>query len=147
MERNFCQKGFFKLSKRNLTHECFITLQLSRSVRLRRKWSLGEKKKRRKQHYDQKRKQIRYLNILHINILSLLCADAKSVMLLYAISCCYIFPDGSVWLMDILLCFCDVWKGRSYVNSNVSVSSVFNNGQFYLKCYFLCHRNPLLKEI
>ena len=61
----------------------------------------------------------------------------------YAISRCYIFPDGSVWLMDNLLCLCDVWKGRSYVNSNVSVSSIFNNGQFYLKYYFLHHRNPL----
>ena len=50
---------------------------------------------------------------------------------------------GSVWLMDNLVCLCDVWKGRSYVNSHVSVSSIFNNGQFYLKYYFLHHRNPL----
>ena len=50
--------------------------------------------------------------------------------------------------MDNLLCLCDVWKGRSYVNSNVSVFSTFNNGQFYLKYYFLHHRTtPALKEI
>ena len=65
----------------------------------------------------------------------------------YATSRCYIFPDGSVWLMDHLLCLCNVWKGRSYVNSNVSVSSIFDNGQFYLKYYFLYHRNPPFKEI
>ena len=68
----------------------------------------------------------------------------------YAISRCYIFPDGSVWLMDNLLCLCDVWKGPSYVKSNVSVSSIFNEGHFYIKSYFLHHRNPLplpLREI
>ena len=41
----------------------------------------------------------------------------------YAISCCYIFPDGSVWFMDNLLCLCDLWKGCSYINAKVSVSS------------------------
>ena len=36
-------------------------------------------------------------------------------------------------------------KGRSYINFNVSVSSIFNNGQFYLKYYFLHHRSsPLI---
>ena len=61
------------------------------------------------------------------------------------------FLGGSARLMNNSLCLCDVRKGRSYVNSNVSVSSIFNNGQFYLKYYFLHHRNPPalspLKEI
>ena len=51
----------------------------------------------------------------------------------YSISRCYIFSNGSVWFMDNLLCLCDAWKGRSYVNTNAFVSSIFNNGQFYLK--------------
>ena len=40
-------------------------------------------------------------------------------------------------------------KGWSYVNANASVSSIFINGQYYLKYYFLRHRNPspLLEEI
>ena len=49
--------------------------------------------------------------------------------------------------MDNLLRLYDVWKGRSYVNANFSVSSIFNNGQFYLKYYFLRHRNSPLEEI
>ena len=42
-----------------------------------------------------------------------------------------------------MLCHCDVWKSRSYVNSNLSLSLslIFNNGQFYFKYYFLCHRS------
>ena len=101
--------------------------------------------KRAKQHYYMKRKQIRYLNIFNIiNILKLLGAGAKSAILLRVPSLTkvevrnfslLIFPDGSFWLVDNLLCLCDLWKGRSYVNSNVSVHSIFNNGQFYLKYY------------
>ena len=44
--------------------------------------------------------------------------------------------------MDNLLSLCNVWKGRSYVDSNVSVSSIFSNGQFYIKYYFLRQKNP-----
>ena len=33
-------------------------------------------------------------------------------------------------------------KGWSYVNANASVSSISINGQYYLKYYFLRHRNP-----
>ena len=51
----------------------------------------------------------------------------------------YTISDGSISLMNNLLCVCDVWKGRSYVNSTVSVPSIFNNGQLY---YFLHYRNP-----
>ena len=48
--------------------------------------------------------------------------------------------------MDNLLCLFDVWKGRSYVNANVSVSSISNNGQFYLKHLFHRHRNLSSKK-
>ena len=127
--------------------DVFIILQLSNDFRVR--------KKRGKQNYYKKRKQIRYLNIFNIiNILTLLSADAKSAILLrvpsltkveelnFTVSRCYIFPDGSVWLMDNLLCLCDVWKGQPCVNSTASASSIFNNGHFCLKYYFLHHRNP-----
>ena len=130
--------------------DVFIIVQLSRSVCLHRKWFSGENEETEttllQETITTKRKQIRYHNIFNIiNILTLLSADAKSAILLrvpsltkveewnFTVSRCYIFPDGSVWLMDNLLCLCDVWKGRSYVNSNVSISSIFNNGQFYLK--------------
>ena len=49
--------------------------------------------------------------------------------------------------MGNLLYFCDVWKGRLYVTASVSVSSIFNNGQFYLKRYFLCQKFPLEMSI
>ena len=39
---------------------------------------------------------------------------------------CYIFPDGSVWFMENLLCLCDIRKGASYVNVNVSVCLMLN---------------------
>ena len=86
-----------------------------------------------------------------LTLLALLSVDAKSAVLLrvpsltkveYTISRCHIFPNDSVWLMGKLLCLCNMWKGRSYVNANVSVSSIFNNGQFYLKYYFLCPKTP-----
>ena len=66
----------------------------------------------------------------------------------YSIPRCYIFPNGSVWFIDNLLCLSDVWKGRSYVNANVSVSvsSIFSSCEFYLKYYFLRHRNSSSKR-
>ena len=55
--------------------DVFIILQLSNDFRVR--------KKRGKQNYYKKRKQIRYLNIFNIiNILTLLSADPKSAILL-----------------------------------------------------------------
>ena len=48
--------------------------------------------------------------------------------------------------MDSLLYLCNMGKGWSYVNTNVSVSSILINGQFYLKYYFLRHRNPPSKR-
>ena len=115
---------------------------------------------RAKQHCYKKRKHIRYLNIFNIiNISTLLSADAISAILLSVPWTKVEIPNfsllhflgGSAWLMKNSLCLCDARKGRSYVNSNVSVSSIFNNGQFYLKYYFLHRRNPPalspLKEI
>ena len=64
----------------------------------------------------------------------------------YANSYCYFFPVGSVWVMVNLLYLCNVWNCQSYLNSNVFVSSIFSNDQFYLKCYFFHHRNPLLSS-
>ena len=66
----------------------------------------------------------------------------------YAISRCYIFPNGYVWFIDNFLCLSDVWKGRSYVNANVSVSvsSIFSSCEFYLMHCFLRHRNSPLKR-
>ena len=49
--------------------------------------------------------------------------------------------------MDNLLCLCNVWQGRPYVNANVCVSSILKKGQFYLKYNFLRHRNFPLEEI
>ena len=46
----------------------------------------------------------------------------------------------------IVLCLCDVWKRRSYVNSNVSDSSIFKCGHFYVKYYFLHHIDSPLKR-
>ena len=48
--------------------------------------------------------------------------------------------------MDNLLCLCDVWKGCRYLNANVFVSSMFNKCQFYVKYYFLHHRNSPWKR-
>ena len=94
-----------------------------------------------------------------LTLLTLLSADAKSAVLLRVPSLtkvelrnspllffpkCFQIPK---WFMDNLLCLCDVWKGQSYVNANVSISSIFNNGQFYLKYYFLRHWNSSLEEI
>ena len=47
----------------------------------------------------------------------------------------------TILLMGNLICLCDVWKGRSYVNVSVSVSLIFSNCQFYIKYYFLLHIN------
>ena len=60
-------------------------------------------------------------------------ADTKSALLLRVPSLTKVevrnfsllqFPR---WLcfMDNFQCLCDVWKGRSYVNANVTVSSIF----------------------
>ena len=108
--------------------------------------------KKGKQCYYKKRKQRRYLNIFNIiNILTLLSADVGWATLLRVPSLTKVevrnfpllhFPRGSVWLIDNLQCLWDVWKSRSYANSNVSVSLVFSNGQFYLKYYFPYRRHP-----
>ena len=68
-------KTFLIYRKEISPMDVFIILQLSNDFRVR--------KKRGKQNYYKKRKQIRYLNIFNIiNILTLLSADAKSAILL-----------------------------------------------------------------
>ena len=59
----------------------------------------------------------------------------------------YSLPHFPRWLMGNLLYLSDVWKGRSYVNANVSVSTIFENSQFYLKYQLLRHWRFLLEEI
>ena len=96
-----------------------------------------------------------YFNIFNIiNILILLSANAKSAVLLKSsvitkVEVCN-FP-----LLHIPRCLCLVngqlamslrHVKRTYVNS-VSVSSIFNNGQFYINYYFLFHSNCPLQEI
>ena len=124
--------------------DVFIILQLSNDFRVRTK--------RGKQNYCKKRKQIRYLNIFNIiNILTLLSADVKSPILLTVSSLTKVeVPNFS--LLNFARWFCLVngqlamslrrVKGQPCVNSNASASSIFNNGHFCLKYYFLHHRNP-----
>ena len=127
--------------------DVFIILQLfANDFRVRTK---GQKK----QHY----KKLYQSDIS--TLLTLLNADAKSAVLLRVLSLtkdeignipllnfpkCFQIPK---WFMDNLLCLCNMWKGRSYTNENVSVSSIFNNGQFYLKYYLPCHRNLPSKRL
>ena len=142
MKRNFTQR-FFKLSKKNLLHGCFHNLATFC------KW-FSDKNKGKKQQNYKKLKKIWYFNI--INIAECRCEvgstsevsvinQSSSTQLLVAI-----FFQMAVWFMDNLLCLCDVWKGRSYVNTNVSVSSIFSNGQFYLKYFFLLQRKSSWKR-
>ena len=123
-------REFFKLSKKSLPHGCFHNLATFC------KWFSGKNKGKKQQNYK-KLKKIWYFNV--INIAECWCEvgstsevsvinESSSMQLLVAL-----FFQMVVWFMDNLLCLCDVWKGRSYVNTNVSVSSIFNNGHFYLK--------------
>ena len=139
MERNFYQRFFLSYQKIISFMDVFIILQLSAN-------DFWVRTKGGKQQHYNKLKQIRYFNVINIakcwcEIGCIFCTSEGSVInqLTYAISGCYIFPDDSVWFMNNLVCLCDVWKGRSYLNANVSISSIFNNGQFYLKYYFLRH--------
>ena len=109
--------------------------------------------KGRKQQYYKKLKQSDISTLL-----TLLNADAKSAALLRVPSLtkvelrnisllhfpkCFQIPKQ---FMDNFQCLCDVWKGWSYLNVNVSVSLIFNNGQFFRKYYFLRHRNTPSKR-
>ena len=63
--------------------DVFIILQLCRTVSLRHKWLSGESKENKTTLLKETQAdQISYLNILNINILTLLGADAKSAILL-----------------------------------------------------------------
>ena len=109
--------------------------------------------KGRKQKYYKKLKQSDISTLL-----TLLNADAKSAVLLRVPSLtkvelrnisllhfpnCFQIPKQ---FMDNFLCLCDLWKGRSYLNVNVPVCLICNNGHFYRKYYFLRHRNPPSKR-
>ena len=112
--------------------DVFITLQLSRSLRLNHKWFSGEIKS----------------DIL--TLLTLPSADVKSAVLnkVQVLNfSLYILPDSSVWSVGNLICIYGMWKGRSYVNANVSVSPTLKNNQGFFKYHFLCHRSVLLEEI
>ena len=79
-----------------------------------------------------------------LTLLALLNVDVKSALLLRVSTLTKVEETQfrvATWFMDNLLCLCDMWKCRSYVNVIVSVSSIFNNGQFYLR-----HRNSLSKR-
>ena len=113
IERYFCKvtggngkkllaENFLIYQKGISPMDVFIILKLSKSVRFPCNWFSSENKEREN------------------------CTKLKYTIFRY-----YIFPDGSVWLMDNLSCLCDVWNGWSYVNSNFSASSIFSNGQFY----------------
>ena len=107
--------------------------------------------KRGKQNYYKKRKQIRYLNIFYIvNVLTLL--SAKSAILLRVPSLTKV-EERNFRLLHFPRLFCLVngqlsmslrrVKRSVICKFHVSDSLIFNNGQFYLKCNFLHHRNPL----
>ena len=81
-------------------------------------------------------------------LLALLSADAKSAVLLRIRWLTKVEARDFPWLhFPRWLCLVHgqlvsaTWKGRSYVNARVSVSSMFNNSQFYFKYYFLRHKN------
>ena len=112
--------------------DVFIILQLfANDFQVRTK---GQKK----QHY----KKLSQSDIS--TLLTLLNAHAKSAVLLRVLPLtkdeignipllnfpkCFQIPK---WFMDNLLCLCHVGKSRSFINASVSVSSIFNNGQFYI---------------
>ena len=79
---------------------------------------------RKQQHYH-KRKHIRYFNTINMSS-----ADAK-IGCISEVSA--INQSSST-------------QGRSFVNANVSVSSIFQNGRFFLKHHVLCHRSFPLKK-
>ena len=113
--------------------------------------------KRGKLHYYKKSKQIRYLNIFNIiNILTLLSADKKLAILLRVLSW------TKVEVRNFPLLHCPRWF--CLVNGQLALSlqrversvirkfqclclfDIFNNGQFYLKHYFVHHRNPIKNQ-
>ena len=109
--------------------------------------------KRGKQNYYKKRKQIRYLNIFYIvNVLTLLSADMKSAILLRVPSLTRV-EERNFRLLHFPRLFCLVNGQLSMSLRRVKRSVIckfqcfwlfnINNGQFYLKCNFLHHRNPL----
>ena len=129
----------FKLSKKNLPHGCFHNLATFC------KWFSGKN--------NNITKNSNRPDILTFNIAKCWCeigctSEGSAVNQSWSTQ----FPAATfsrripAWFMDSSLCHCDVWKGQSYVNANVSVYSIFKNGHFYLKYYFPCHRKSPSKR-
>ena len=134
MERNFYQR-FFELSKKNLPHVSFHSLATFC------KGLSGESEGTSTTALKETQAD-RYFKI--INISECWCEIGyTSVGSIINQSWITNFPllHFSKWFMDNFLCLCDEWKVRSYVNVKFSASSIFSNGSFYLKYYFLRHSN------
>ena len=83
-----------------------------------------------------------------LTLLTLLSADTKSAVLLRVPSLTKVEVRNFPLLhFPRWLCLVHGQLAMSVINDNVSVSSIFNNGQFYLTYYFLHQRNSPLKEI
>ena len=116
-----------KLSKKNLRQGSFHSLATFY------RWFLGENNGRKTTTLQPQAEQM-------FNIIG--CTSEDSVInQSWSTQFCYIFPNGSAWFIDSLLCLCNMWKCRSYANDNAYVSSILSNGQLSLKYYFLRHRN------
>ena len=150
MERNFCQwlfKVYVKESPPRMFSQSCNFLEVYVSTRSD---FLVRKNSGKQQHYH-KRKHNRYFNIIKIvecwrkigciSEVSVINQSSSTQFLVATFS-----QMASVWFMGNLTCICDMWKGRSYVNANGSVSSIFQNGQLFLKYHFLYHRSFRLKR-
>ena len=101
---------------------------------------------RGKQQYYNKHKQIIYFNITNIvewwckigfisesSVINQNSSTQFSITKFFQMA---LFDSWKIWY----------WKGQSYVNANVSFSSIFKNGQFFRKYHFLYHRSFLHKR-
>ena len=87
--------------------DVFLILQLSVSVRLRRKWFSGQNKERKTTLLRNARNTTRYLNIFNfINILTLMSTDAKSAILLRVPSLTKNVEARNFPLLHFPRCFC-----------------------------------------
>ena len=137
MERNISQR-FFTLSKKCVPHGCFHNLASFWNCTPPPQMVFGWEQ-REENNNIAKNSSRSYI----LTLLTLLSGDVKSALILKVPSLTKAevrnFP---LLYFPRLLCLVhgqlamslrrDVWKGRSYVNANVSVSSWFSNGQFYL---------------
>ena len=87
----------------------------------------GRKQGQENKHYN-KRKQIRYFNIINIaeRWCEIGCTSKTSII-------------NQSWSMQFRLAIFFWMTLLDYINANVSVSLIFKNSQFYLKGYFIRH--------